>query len=305
MNRKIGVPALIVLKRALRPFNLDVAPIGAMPDWLAHRQVEDPLTYLYFNEMRHTPLVEVQIAQARLGIAGFEFSPCAGNPFVMAFAAARQAADEHAATRAVRAVMSDYYRIVDPRTALQALSLDGKDAPGLVDVIARNHLLPWGGQSLTERAWRLRLWSLAGSVSNRQKMVLPAEGMSEFGPVSERKLCLEVERIVKLHRSIEESGFHNYGNRPMEVVGLRHDGEYRWLAIRGRHRFAACAVWGIDRVRARVRAIVRREDARLWPRVASGTFTERGALRLFDRLFDGEPMACALPWTKMHRSQLH
>lgn len=297
MNGNLVIPALIVLRRTLRPFNLDVARIGTTASWLAGHEVTDPLTYLYLSELRQTPLVEVRIDHARLGVTGFAFDAGSRNPFVLAFERARTATDRSASFAALRSVLAGYYASVQPCSALQLMALGTEEAPGLVDVAAENCLLPWGADSLEERSWRLKLWALAGSLTNRRKVVMPRHGMTDYGPVSERKLVLEVERVFRLDASIKANGFRQSAWHPMEVIGLRHGGEYRWLTMRGRHRFAACAAWGFDRVDARVTKVVRREDAHAWPRVVSGTFSERGALRLFDRLFAGEVPACALPWT--------
>ena len=172
------------------------------------------------------------------------------------------------------------------------------EAPGLANVDAAHFLLPWGSESVEERAWRLRLWAFAGSLANRRKIVLPKHGMTDFGPVSERKLALEVQRVLVLDESLKANGFRPSARHPLEVVGLRRGGDYRWLAMRGRHRFAACAAWAIDSVDARVTKVIRREDVCTWPRVVSGAFTQQGALRVFDRLFRGQPPACGLAWAR-------
>lgn len=295
---KLAFPALVVVRKALRPFNLDVARIGATAAWLDRDDVTDPLTYLYFSEMRRTPLVSVRVSDARLGATGFTFGHDAGNPFTIAFARAAAAPDPAAARISVRAVLADYYESVRPRAALDVLSLRPDEAPGLANVDAAHFLLPWGSESVEERAWRLRLWAFAGSLANRRKIVLPKHGMTDFGPVSERKLALEVQRVLALDESLKANGFRPSARHPLEVVGLRRGGDYRWLAMRGRHRFAACAAWAIDSVDARVTKVIRREDVCTWPRVVSGAFTQQGALRVFDRLFRGQPPACGLAWAR-------
>lgn len=295
---KPGFPVLVAMRRALRPFDLDVKRIGATAAWLGGNDVTDPLTYLYFTEMRRTTPVRVRVSDARLGATGFTFDSDGGNPFTLAFAQAAGAPDAAAARMSVRAVLADYYESARACTALDVLSLSPDEAPGLIDVAAHNFLLPWGSESVEERAWRLKLWAFAGSLANRRKIVLPKHGMTDFGPVSQRKLELEVQRVLVLDKSLKAQGFRPSDRHPLEVVGLRWDGDYRWLAMRGRHRFAACAAWAIDSVDARVTKVIRREDVRAWPRVVSGAFTQEGALRVFDRLFRGQPPSCSLPWTQ-------
>lgn len=302
-GHNLAFPMLVVARKALRPFGLDVVRIGAMAGWLDRDAVTDPLTHLYFSDMRHAPLVRLHVADARLGATGYRFN--SGNPFTLAFARAASAPDEATAQLAVRAVLADYYDTVRPKEALSVLSLSAQEAPGLAGVAAQNFLLPWGSDSIEERAWRLKLWAFAGSLANYRQIVLPGHGMTDFGPVSAKKLELEVQRVVALDKSLKAKGFCLDKRHPLEVVGLRSGRDYRWLAMRGRHRFAACAAWGIGTVEARVTKIIRREDVSVWPRVVSGTFTKEGALQVFDRLFDGKPPACALNWAARAAADHH
>ncbi len=113
------------------------------------------------------------------------------------------------------------------------------------------------------------------------------------------KLALQVSRLHQLLQSVRSRGFEPFArNAPTKVVALRKNGDYRWFIDEGQHRFALGGALGLESMPAMVTSVVRREDARLWPQVVSGTFTEKGALELFDRVFNGIPAPVAQNWAR-------
>lgn len=291
--------SLFVTSRLLRPFRLDLKRIDRKVDWLGPGEV-DPITYEYFANLRHVPTVSVNVADAHFGILGFPFNRASPNPFVLAFE--KSVNSDGRPMRSIEAVLSSFYNEVQPRTALEVLDLAGQEAPGLQGVPASHWIAPWGTETVEQRAWRMRMWSIKDGLAGG-KLLSTKDGLTSFGPVSSRKLALEVKRIARLTESIRANGFVTSGSGAPEVFGLRAGGEYRWFVIRGQHRFAACAALGITAVKARVIKIVRREDVAVWPHVAGGTFKASGALKLFDRLFAGKVSSCALPWVE--RNERH
>lgn len=297
MMSAIGSASLLLFRRALRPFGLDVKKQGGAVSWLPHRADIDPLTYLYFVDLRHVPTIRIELAQARLGILALPYDMAGANPFALAFEAAFAVQDEAAARSAVAAILSAYYAAVQPHDACAALDLTPEEAPGLQNLPAQHWIAPWGTESIEQRIWRMQLWSLKDGLANK-KLVAANDGVTAFGPVSERKLALEIDRIIKLARSIRAKGYRAEDRDAPEVFGLRAGDEYRWFVIRGQHRFAACVAIGIDHAAARVTKIIRREDAGEWPHVVSGNFSMTDALKVFDRLFAGVPPACAAAWVE-------
>lgn len=266
-------------------------------EWLSSARDIDPITYQYFADLRHVPAVDIEVAHARFGIMGFPFDQRSANPFVLAFDKVKASAVD--SINGIEPILSSFYQEVQPRSALEVLDLTACEAPGLCDIPSPHWIAPWGTETVEQRAWRLRMWSVKDGLANG-RLVSAKDGLINFGPVSRRKIALETERIAKLATSIRARGFVNSCHGAPEVFGLRTGGDYRWFVIRGQHRFAACAAFGIEKVKARVIKIVRREDVGAWPHVVSGSFTGSGALKLFDRLFAGEAPSCAAPWVKRH-----
>ena len=290
-------PLLRVLLKRLRPmfrrFDLDITKIGKDFEWLPHKDV-DPVTYQYLVLLRHVPCIHISIAHARSGGLGFPYEAETAHPFVLAFRAAQQISiDERRA--AVQNVLSAYYDIVRPRSALEVLDLSRDEAPGLLNLPADAWLMPWDERSVQQNISRRRA-SVAEEGFAHKKTVTSRDGLSSFGPVSDRRLRFEVDRIADLVNSMESNGFRYDPEEPLEVFGLRVGERYRWVVMRGQHRFAACTAFDVATVQARVVKIIRRDDASFWPHVVSGTFSVTGALRIFDRLFAGQTPRCVVPW---------
>lgn len=296
----IGSMSLLLMRRALRPFGLDLRRMGGAAPWLPANPAMDPVTYLYFVDLRHVPAIRIDIDRARLGVVALPYNMACANPFALAFEAAFGARDEAAARSMVEAILSAYYESVQPADACAALDVTPDEAPGLRDLPAPHWVAPWGTESVEERAWRTRLWAVKDGLSST-RLATAKDGATAFGPVSARKLALEVERTLKLARSIRDKGYRAGAYDAPEVFGLRAGEDYRWFVIRGQHRLAACAAAGIGTVAARVTKIVRREDVGEWPHVVSGTYRVAGALKVFDRLFAGMPPVYAASWVERNR----
>lgn len=300
MISPVGSASFLLMRRMLRPLGLDLKRMGGAVPWLPANPDMDPVTYLYFVDLRHVPTICIEIDQARLGIVALPYDMACANPFALAFEVAFSVQDEVAARPMVEAILSAYYESAQPAGACTALDVSPDEAPGLRDLPAHHWVAPWGTESVEQRVWRMRLWAAKDGLSNT-RIVSARDGATAFGPVSDRKLALEVERTLKLARSIQKTGYRTGAYDAPEVFGLRAGDDYRWFVIRGQHRLAACAAMGIRTVAARVTKIVRREDVGEWPHVVSGTYRIAGALRVFDRLFAGTPPAYAAPWVERNR----
>jgi hypothetical protein len=283
------------LKRLLLSMNLDVRRIGGTPASF-HRLGElNPITFQYLSDLKITPFLTIELPQARAGVMGFSYSPASAHPLARAFQAARGGTNNRVRMDAVRAVLSDYYGLVRPSSAFEVVDLTPDDAPGLAGIPRHSWVMPWSEQSVEDIATHRRI-CLEEEGLLKGVFVSLEDGATLYGPVSEKKLGLETERVLTLARSIEAKGFQPNENHRIEVMGLRSGAEYRWFVVQGQHRLAACAAFDIMQVPARLNRIIRREDAEFWPHVVSGTFTLTGALKCFDRLFAGKVAACAAFW---------
>lgn len=254
------------------------------------REVIDPVTaqYLQAPAGYEVPLAETRGLFA-LGLPLREDI----HPFVRASVIAKERVEP---ASEIRSVLARYYEAVTPRTALEVVDLAEEEAPGLADVPPEGWTFPWSDRSV-EQTMMARRRSMRLDALQYGKRMPPGQGFTAFGPAGEAKLDLEVLRIERLVRSYATEGFRPFDRKnPLRVTALRRDNDYRWLVADGHHRFAACAAFSIKTVPAIVRSLVRREDHEFWPQVVSGVFRPEGALKLFDRLFRGEPARICRDW---------
>lgn len=118
----------------------------------------------------------------------------------------------------------------------------------------------------------------------------------ETSSVSDEKIRVESKRLIELLWSIEKNGYSPRYHDALNCFVLMKDGEWKWYVESGQHRASVLAALGYQKIPAHVRQIVRREDARFWPAVQSGLFSERIALALFDKMFNLESRAVARDW---------
>jgi hypothetical protein len=287
------------LKRLFELSNLEVRRVAEVPASTS----ADPVTYQYYADLRPAPTVRVALADVRAGVMAFQYASPPAHPFVLAAWRATRTSSPDKAASAIRSAISGYYELVRPASALEVVDLAREEAPGLVGIPVHKWVFPWSERSIDENAKFRQVCLEEEGLANGTR-ISAADGLTLFGPVSERKLELETARLTKLVDSVAAKGFLADARRPLEVVGLRADGEYRWLVVQGQHRFAVCAAFGIRQTAVRVTRIIRREDAMHWPHVVWKTFTVGGATRLFDRIFSGEAPHCAKTWLAAHAERV-
>jgi len=274
------------VRHVARPANLSVEPMGT-----------DPLTIEYCPSKRGYAVLQIPIDLCRgFHSLGLPFHADL-HPFVHAYQRTFSVQGADRERREITQDLEDYYDAVRPRSASEVLGLPERDAPGLIGVPPIGYVLPWWEQDVSEMTrGRARALEYVGM---RYGFSTTADsGHTFFGPVGSSKLELQVARLHRLWESVRSRGFQPFGREaPTKVVALRKDGEYRWMIAEGQHRFALGAALGVESIPAMVMSVIRREDVAFWPQVINGTFSEKGALDFFDRLFDGEPAPVTQSWS--------
>lgn len=225
------------------------------------------------------------------------------HPYVRAVEAALTCRDEEDAERAVREALSAYYWRVQPRTPAEWLGLD--DAPAaLVDAPPYAVTLPW--QKNSPARWQeVR----EAGIPNENRLAgdhIPiSDGWHACGPVSERKLDVEVRRLLKLLRSIQRKGLVRHSGRDgdIDAVLLKNPRGQRWWINSGHHRSAVLVALGCDTVPVRIKATVDTADVHEWAQVRSGLFTPEQAVKVVDRIIDGDLPPVTSAWVQYVDSQ--
>jgi hypothetical protein len=273
------------IRRVADPAKLDIEPVGT-----------DPVTLEYCLTKRGYAVLDIPLESCRaFHTLGLPLNP-RDHPFVKAFQAALPNPRSEGALADIRQVLEQYYDAVQPASACEVVGLSPQLAPGLRGVAPLGYIYPWsekGVDEITQRRKRSMKY-----VGMRYGFKPETEiGHTFFGPARAAKLELQIARLHTLMQAVRSQGFKPFARDfPTKVIALRKDSENRWLIEEGQHRFAIGAALTIASIPAIVTSVVRREDARLWPQVVSGTFTEEGALNMFDRIFGGVPPPVARDW---------
>jgi ubiquinone/menaquinone biosynthesis C-methylase UbiE len=181
--------------------------------------------------------------------------------------------------------LAHFYRGFQPATLAEMYALPSSGLRG-------EDLQPW------ELPWLMR----ASRTAPPGELGLDsAHGVSFYGPASGDKIQLEFERLRSVRASIQQHGYRpeQYG----DITGqfLRSGGEYRFFVRGGKHRAAALAALGYERLPVTFKAgwprAVSLETSAEWPLVREGSVDESLARAAFLRYFqfDGSQQASALP----------
>lgn len=279
---------------ALNHFGYDVRRVASA--YYVADPGSDPITFEYLPHRRGYVIFDIPIADARAFRCLSLPLRSSTHPFVKALKLAGLEVSEEAVRQTIATTLGHYYRIVCPASAADALGLSDVDAPGMADLPAPKFMLPWTPQSPDEEQERNRRSAVFEGLQYGVRARNDG-GITEFGPVSPEKIALEVERLTRLLVSVSSAGFRLFDRRHPLVVAALHSTEcYKWLIISGQHRFAMAAASGLTSLPAVVTEVIRREDAAYWPKVVEGVFTVEGALKVFDRIFDGIPAPVCEGW---------
>jgi len=246
----------------------------------------DPRELPYLNSLPHT-ILTLPVRKAN----GLRFYKLTGNtyhPFVLALK------DTHVGTMKEQAfsILKKYGEMVNLTTANDYLGLSKEEEVFDSNSHPYEYCYPWSPTPPRE----MRDFLMNDIQSENNRFGFTSDESLDLPNVSDRKVMIEANRLVKLVLSVRKNGYIQEND---DVVGgfVLLDGDrWRWYVQGGQHRAAVMAALGHDHIPVCVRQVVRREDFRFWPSVQSGIYTEKQALIVFDRLFRSEPPPVAKDW---------
>jgi hypothetical protein len=123
--------------------------------------------------------------------------------------------------------------------------------------------------------WEIPWYGRADRRPPPGELNLSAEhGVSFYGPVTEKKLALEMERLTNLVRSVRSNGFDPDAFGDIQGYILRHENEACFFVRGGKHRAAVLTHLGHTHIPVTFRATLPRlvdgSQAQSWPLVRSG-----------------------------------
>jgi hypothetical protein len=240
----------------------------------------------YYSLVMNSILIDVELSRGR-GLDVYSLSDNSIHPFIVAI---RSALDSDDHKKAIRESLSNYYRLVQPKSAAEWLGFEFGEVTALDQEPPWSVLFPWENRSV-DLSRKMR--KDCASQDNREHGIKADinDGWRDFGPVSDKVLDIEVSRLYSLMLSIKNFGVlrHNkFGGDIGAKVLINNENEFCWLINHGgQHRAAAISAMGYKNVAIRVWQLVERKDVAFWPNVQSGVFSEQSALKVFDRIFHG------------------
>lgn len=257
------------------------------------KQGNDP-RYLLCRVAKRPVLIDAPIDFGR-GLPLFTFQEDGLHPFVRAVLAALNCADKK---NAIRSVLKSYYELVQPANAAELLGLEAEEVPALAAEPSWVAILPWDEESIEQ--WRKNHQYTVRVENHRHGRAMTiSDGWAWCGPATIEKLEIEVRRLFSVMTSIRHNGFRRHdgaGGDITAVVLMKEDGQWRWQAKNGQHRMSVLGALDFKNIPLRVLKIVNRADVDIWPNVISGVFSQKVALKLFDRIFEGVTPSIAHRW---------
>tara|TARA_B100000787_G_scaffold83327_1_gene61340 strand:+ start:2929 stop:3714 length:786 start_codon:yes stop_codon:yes gene_type:complete len=113
------------------------------------------------------------------------------------------------------------------------------------------------------------------------------DGRQQFGPISDKKLNFEIDRLNKVVVSIRDKGFtpEKYEGYPRGYFMQNNDGKWVFYIVGGSHRVAALISLNYEYVpvilQPKYPNIVLENDINNWPKIKDNKITNSNALKIF------------------------
>jgi len=124
-------------------------------------------------------------------------------------------------------------------------------------------------------------WEGCGRISHKTRL---------YGPVDKNYINSEIDRTLRLLRSIEKKGYRSKASTdPIRGYLLINEDQYRFVVKGGQHRVAVLSALGFDEVDVTWQPnwprIIIKDHSKWWPHVRDGSIDVHRALDEFDRFF--------------------
>ena len=199
------------------------------------------------------------------------------------------------------AILREFYKIYQPSSAADILNIQNdklRNEPSWAT------LLPWEQEDL--ETWKTHVKNSVLNENKRNKSNIDIEdGWAWSGPISEIKLMVEFNRLLKVVKSISKRGYNSKYHQDDYIVTyllVNKHNQATHLARTGQHRLAALGALGYDKVKVKVFKIVYQEDAKYWPNVVNGLFSLDEANKVFSKYFNNDLSSTANAWMQYCKS---
>lgn len=242
-----------------------------------------PVLFNYVSKSQAV-LLEVPMAKGR-SLPVFSFGENGSHPYMVSVQKAISSKDPKGL---IKKSLNDFFSAYQPESAASLLGLEEnatlKAEPSWATV------MPWNSESIDQ--WKSKV---SYAVRHENKVNGGRFGIDEgwawAGPVSNKKLDIETERLYKVWHSILQNGYKRHNGPSGDIVAyvlIDENGNWVWQAQTGQHRAAVIAGLGYEKIHIRVTKVIYRSEVSHWPNVTNGLFSINEALYVFDRVFLGD-----------------
>jgi hypothetical protein len=188
----------------------------------------------------------------------------------------------------VRDVLANFYGKSTPGDWPDWRGIAPEDCEGFAGLPSGIGWVPWTEGKPNAESYRLAI------ASGNARLGFPGDhhdGWPSIGPVSERRLSFETDRIVAVIRSMTDRGFTRNDAWDGDVradILMDEDGSWRWWTTDGHHRAAVAAAMGLDTIPIRIRGLARVSEVDVWPKVLDRSMTQAGAMAFFNLFRDDD-----------------
>ena len=196
------------------------------------------------------------------------------------------------ACNAIKKVLIDYSKMVVIKHPNQLLGLDANDSTFNNACRFWDMVLPWDTPNVK------KLSKMRGDNIRKENLRygLNSDRTLTDGYDVEGKIEVEMQRIWDLLYSIKKRGFKFSPDNCVTARAYFRQNTFVWRVSGGMHRAAIASAMGYESIPVKIDQIIRREDSLHWPSVKAGHYSEKHALYLFDRIFDGNPPDVFRAW---------
>ena len=233
-----------------------------------------------------TAMVRVPMSSLRRSHLGVAIGDPSTNPFTRAVA--EYLSGE--CTDYQNSILHRFYKSWQPTTLAQFVGLDAdEDSPLSRPLVVG--VLPWEPVRNVEELLHERDAYELDRLAKFGPAPEGTHGYDYFGPTSDALGQYRFSKHCRIAASIAENGYAP-SDHIMDVQLMAGDGSWALLVRDGKHRTIAMAALGVESVVVSlpwIYPVIRRQDVKSWPGVASGLYRVEEALEVFDRFIEGRP----------------
>lgn len=186
--------------------------------------------------------------------------------------------------------LKQFYKNFTPSSVNELLGVSLKSEYGKLSPL--KVVLPWEKQEPERKYQQRKTTSLReNSEYGLKHLTLDEGGHTDFGPLSDEKLELEITRIDKIFKSVKNNGFIFESNSKSGIKGyilLNNDGNWRFYITAGKHRAKVLSALGYKQIPVEVRGkeIINIKQSNKWTHVMSGLYSSSEAEYIFKSFFN-------------------